>query len=174
MKILIPRPPLRLSVNSVDFLHPPASSGRRIALQLVACRCFVCNDTFAIFVVFVLRVGFAVALLAVAAFPAAVAPAAVSSPCGEGGEEFCDLGGLPLALCRQRCDQCIVASCRCSRGDDFGGWRGGWRRGGRCDCRRVKYVLEHRVLPFEAVQEVYCLLDVFLLLTMAVSAIALS
>ena len=84
----------------MDFLLPPVWAGRRIALQLVALRCFVCNDTFAIFAVFMLWVGFAVAPLAVAAFPAAVASAAVSSPCGEGGEEFCDLGGLPLALCR--------------------------------------------------------------------------
>ena len=60
------------------------------------------DNTFAIFAVFMFWIGFAVAPLTVAAFPAAVASAVVSSPCGEGNEEFCDLGGLPLALRHER------------------------------------------------------------------------
>ena len=58
------------------------------------------DDLLAILAIFVLRFGLAVAPPAVAAFLAAVASAIVPSPCGEGGKEFGDLGGLPFALRR--------------------------------------------------------------------------
>ena len=109
----------------MDLLFPPVRAGCCVALQLIACRRFMSDDTFAIFAIFVFRVGLAVAPPAVAAFLAAVASAIVPSPCGEGGEEFGDLGGLPLGLRRESGDEYVVAACGGGGcGDEFGGWRG--------------------------------------------------
>ena len=62
------------------------------------------DDSLAFFAIFVLRVGLAIATSAVAAFFAAVTASIVPSLCGEGGEEFGDLGGLRCALHRERGD----------------------------------------------------------------------
>ena len=88
------------------------------------------DDSLAILAIFVFRVGLAVVPLAVAAFLAAVVSDIVPSPFGEGGEEFGDLGGLSLALRRERGDECVVAACGGGGGNEFGWWHGGGRRGG--------------------------------------------
>ena len=105
----------------MDLLFPPVRAGCCIALQLVRFRRFVSDNTFVIFAIFMFWVGLAVAPPAVAAFLAAVASAIVLSPCGEDGEEFGDLGGLPLTFRRECGDDCVVAACGSGCGDEFGG-----------------------------------------------------
>ena len=80
--------PWRTSRDPMDLLLPPVRVGGRVAFELVACRRLVRNDPFAIFAIFVLGVGGAVATPAVAttASSAAVALSIAPSPCGEGGE----------------------------------------------------------------------------------------
>ena len=72
----------RVSRDSMDLLFPPVRAGCCVALQLVAFFCFMSNDLLAILAIFVLRVGLAVAMSAVAAFFAAVTAYIVPSPCG--------------------------------------------------------------------------------------------
>ena len=89
----------------MDLLFPPVRVGCCVALQLVAFRCFMSDNSHAILAIFVLQVGLTVAMPTVAAFFAAVASPIVPSPCGEGSKEFGDLGGLRCALLRERDDE---------------------------------------------------------------------
>ena len=60
--------PRRASRDAMDLFFPPVRVGCCVALQLVAFRCFMSDDSLAILAIFVLRVGGAVATLAVAVF----------------------------------------------------------------------------------------------------------
>ena len=114
----------------MDILFPPVRSRCCVALLLVAFCCFMSDNSLAILAIFVLQVGLDFALSTVATFFAAVVASIVPSPCGEGGEEFGDLGGPRCALRRERGDECVVAACGGGGNDEFGWWRGGGRRGG--------------------------------------------
>ena len=51
----------RASQDAMDLFFPPVRAGCCVALQMVAFRCFMRDDSLAILAIFVLRVGGAVA-----------------------------------------------------------------------------------------------------------------